>query len=138
MKFAPIIKLRENTRDRQQMEVAAAVSEESALRARAARLDEELRTNLEQWREAETRRPVPLDELRLCDARRRELTRRKEETLRELTLAAEQTNRARGRLGEAVKNVRVLENLRDRRQAEADAAEKREREKDFRENHLCK
>ncbi|MBO7725262.1 MAG: hypothetical protein J6S40_02235 [Thermoguttaceae bacterium] len=138
MKFAPIIKLRENTRDRQQMEVAAAVSEESALRARAARLDEELRTNLEKWREAETRRPVPLDELRLFEARRRELTRRKEETLRELTLAAEKTNRARGRLGEAVKNVRVLENLRDRRQAEADAAEKREREKDFRENHLCK
>ena len=138
MKFAPLIKLRENTRDRQQLEVAGAASQESALRVRVAQLDGEIRTNMEKWREAETRQPVPLDELRLFESRHRELTRRKDETLRELTLAAEKTRQARGRLGEAVKNVRVLENLRDRRQSEAAAAEKKEREKNFRDDYLCK
>ena len=43
MKFAPLIKLRENTRDRQQMELVSAESQESALRALAVRLDGELR-----------------------------------------------------------------------------------------------
>lgn len=138
MKFAPLIKLRENTRDRQQQELAAAASREGALRARFAQLEEQLRTNLEKWRQAETRDPLPIDELRLFEARHRELTRRKEEIARELALAAETTHQARGRLGEAVKNVRVLENLRDRRQSEADAAAKKEREKDFREDYLCK
>ncbi len=138
MKFAPLIKLRENTRDRQQQELAAAASREGSLRSRSAQLEEELRTNLEKWRQAETREPLPIDELRLFEARHRELTRRKEETARELTLAAETTRQARGRLGEAVKNVRVLENLRDRRQSEADAAAKKEQEKQFREDYLCK
>ncbi len=138
MKFAPLIKLRENTRDRQQMELVSAESQESALRALAVRLDGELRDNREKWRQAESRSPVPLDELRLFEARHRELTRRKEETLRELARAAEATHAARSRLGEAVKNVRVLENLRDRRQSEAAAAEKKEREKNFREDHLCR
>ena len=138
MKFAPLIKLRENTRDRQQMELVSAESQESALRALAVRLDGELRDNREKWRQAESRSPVQLDELRLFEARHRELTRRKEETLRELARAAEATHAARSRLGEAVKNVRVLENLRDRRQSEAAAAEKKEREKNFREDHLCR
>ena len=138
MKFAPLIKLRENTRDRQQQELAAASSREDAVRTRIARLEEELRTNLEKWRQAETRTPLPLDELRLFEARHRELIRRKEEAARELALAAETTRQARGRLGEAVKNVRILENLRDRRQSEADAAAKKEREKDFLEDHLYK
>ena len=130
MKFAPLIKLRENTRDRQQLELVSAESQEGALRSRAALLDREIRENREKWRHAETRSPVPLDELRLFEARHRELTRRKEETLRELARAAETTRTARGRLGEAVKNVRVLENLRDKRQSEAAAAEKKE--------YLCK
>ena len=138
MKFAPLIKLRENTRDRQQQELAAASSREDAVRTRIAQLEEELRTNLEKWRQAETRTPLPLDELRLFEARHRELIRRKEEAARELALAAETTRQARGRLGEAVKNVRILENLRDRRQSEADAAAKKEREKDFLEDHLYK
>ena len=89
MKFAPLIKLRENTRDRQQMELVSAESQESALRALAVRLDGELRDNREKWRQAESRSPVPLDELRLFEARHRELTRRKEEIARELALAAE-------------------------------------------------
>ncbi len=138
MKISSLIKLRENNRDRQRLELLDAEARESALRKRIGKLDEQLRLNLEKWRQAEARQPVPLDDLRLIEAQRRELFRLRDEAARELALAADQTNAARGRLGEAVRDVRVLENLRDRQESQAAAAEKKTEQKKFREDHLCK
>ncbi|MGI5831265.1 MAG: hypothetical protein ACOX6D_01850 [Thermoguttaceae bacterium] len=136
MKIASLIKLRENSRDQRRLALLDAESREQALRTKIVELDALLEQNQAEWRQAETRRPIPLEELRLCEARQQELSRLKKETAFELLRAAGAVSEARNKLRESVREVKVLENLRDRKESEAAVAEKKSEQKKMYERDL--
>ncbi|MBQ3387806.1 MAG: flagellar FliJ family protein [Thermoguttaceae bacterium] len=131
MKIAPLIKLRENSRDQQRRALHEAELYEDALRARIGEIEFRLSRNLSDWRLTGLRQPVPLEELRLLETQRQELNRLKDEAQKRLAEAVEATEKARGALSEAVQNVRVLENLRDRKESEMAAAAKKVEQKNL-------
>lgn len=131
MKIAPLIKLRENRRDQQLHNLLDAEHNENALRDRIRELERLLEQNLHEWRRTESCQPVPLEELKQLEAQRRELHRLQKEALAQLAEAAEATEEERARLSAAVREVRVLENLRDRKEQEAAVTAKKMEQRDL-------
>lgn len=118
MKLGVLIKLRENNRDQRRHALAEAETKEENFRVRIAAINAELKINREKWLTATSQLPVDLETLKVLQTRREELKRSRKEMESALVLAKQETDGARLSLSEAVRDVKVLENLKERTERE--------------------
>lgn len=126
-RLAPVLRLREATRDERRGQLAEALRLEADLQDRLAGVDRDLSQALATVHDAAA--PGPLNVDRLIDAERFELVLRGEQlqVRRQLQALAEEIERRRLALAAADREVRVLEKLRER-QLELHEAEERKGE----------
>src|SRR5688572_18931633 len=123
-RLAPVLRLREATRDERRGQLAEALRLEPSLKERLAEVEGQLAGALRAAQEAALPGTVNVD--RLIDAERFELALRGEhqQARRQLQALAEEIERRRLALAAADREVRVLEKLRER-QLELHEAEER-------------
>ncbi len=126
-RLAPVLRLREATRDERRGRLAEALRLEAELQERLAGVERELHGALRAAQQAASPGTVNVD--RLIDAERFELTLRGEcqQVRRQLQALIEEIERRRLALAAADREVRVLEMLRER-QLESHQAEERKGE----------
>ena len=126
-RLAPVLRLREATRDERRGQLAEALRLEAELSARIAHLESDLNLAVQAAHDAAAPGTVNVD--RLIDAGRYELTLRGERQQLQLQMQAltEEIERRRAVLAAADRDVRVLEKLREQ-QLERHEADERKRE----------
>ena len=126
-RLAPVLRLREATRDERRGQLAEALRLEEDLRERLDNVERDLTGALRAAHDAASPGTVNVD--RLIDAERYELTLRGEQhqMLRQMQALAEEIDRRRMVLAAADRDVRVLEKLREQ-QLERHEADERKRE----------
>lgn len=114
-RFDTLLKIREQRRDERRRERSAAEADKDAKLDALARLESESRDNLAQWRLAQEKASLDPAGLKRYRTRQDRLTGEKEKLLAELEQADRRLDERTRLFEEAVRDVRVLENLRERK-----------------------
>lgn len=127
----PLIKIRENLRDERRRELAKAETEAQFERLRLTEAEKELDKNLADWSAAAEKTSPSIEALSQLQRHRDRLRRLHSEIAARLTRLDGEAERVRKLFDEAVRDVRVLENLKERKRDERSADERKTEQKEL-------
>ena len=130
-RFDPLIKIRENLRDQRRRELTQAEADADFERLRLAEAEKALEKNLADWNAAADESSPSVETLALLQRNRDRLRRIRPEIADNTARLDKEVEQRRTAFDEAVRDVRVLDQLRERRRNEESADEKKTEQKEL-------
>ena len=130
-RFDPLIKIRENLRDQRRRELTQAEADADFERLRLAEAEKALEKNLADWNAAADESSPSVETLALLQRNRDRLRRIRTEIADNTARLDKEVEQRRTAFDEAVRDVRVLDQLRERRRNEESADEKKTEQKEL-------
>ena len=125
----PLIKIRESERNSAREELRKAESAVREARARLEELDRDLESNLSEWNRTANGATLAVGALVRLRARREHLQKEREQASATLAEFQAEVDRRCAAFGETVKEVRILENLKERKLGEKSESDQRAEQK---------